>query len=243
MKAETTATPADGAARTVDDAITSRHSVRAFLDTPIPRETVHHLLHVARHAPSGTNTQPWHVCVIAGERKDALCRDVLDDYERNGEREDREYEYYPTDWYEPYLGRRRACGWGLYGSLGIGREDRDRMHAQRGRNYLFFDAPVGFMFSIERRLQTGSWMDLGMFMQNVMIAARGHGLHTCPQAAFANYHRIIRRHLPIPDDEIVVCGMALGYKDPSAPENVWRTDRESVETFTRWIGFEQRSER
>lgn len=225
-------------ARSVDDAITSRHSVRAFLDKPVSKESVYRLLQVARHAPSGTNTQPWHVYVITGDGKDALCREILADYDNNGERKDREYEYYPTDWYEPYLGRRRACGWGLYGSLGIGREDRDRMHAQRGRNYTFFDAPVGLMFTIERRLQTGSWMDLGMFIQSIMISARGHGLHTCPQAAFANYHRIIRRHLPVPDDQIVVCGMALGYRDASAPENVWRTDREPVETFTRWVGFE-----
>ncbi|MDX1431782.1 MAG: nitroreductase [Gammaproteobacteria bacterium] len=226
-------------ARSVDEAITSRHSVRAFLDEPVAKEVVHHLLDVARFAPSGTNTQPWHVYAIGGDRKAAMCREILADYETNGERTDREYEYYPTDWYEPYLGRRRACGWGLYGSLGIGREDRDRMHAQRGRNYVFFDAPVGLMFAIERRLETGSWMDLGMFIQNVMIAARGQGLHTCPQAAFANYHRIIRRHLGIPHDQIVVCGMAIGYRDPHAPENIWRTDREPVETFTRWIGFEE----
>lgn len=241
MKAESvSASPAiPDVARSVDEAITSRHSVRAFLPKPVAREVVHHLLDVARFAPSGTNTQPWHVYAISGERKSAMCREILEDYETNGERGEREYEYYPTDWYEPYLGRRRACGWGLYGSLGIGREDRDRMSAQRGRNYVFFDAPVGLMFAIERRLETGSWMDLGMFIQNVMVSARGQGLHTCPQAAFANYHRIIRRHLQIPDEQIVVCGMAIGYRDPHAPENIWRTDREPVETFTRWVGFEE----
>ncbi len=111
------------------------------------------------------------------------------------------------------------------------------MRAQRARNYIFFDAPVGLLFSIERRLNTGSWMDLGMFIQNVMLAARGEGLHACSQASFAHYHRIIRRHVPIPDEEIVVCGMAVGYRDPHAPENIWRTDREPVASFTQWFGF------
>ncbi len=224
-------------ASTVAEAITSRHSVRAFLDQPVSRETIEHLLDLARYAPSGTNTQPWHVYVLGGDVKKNLSAAILADHAENDERDEREFEYYPTDWYEPYLARRRACGWGLYGSVGIERGDKERMRAQRARNYIFFDAPVGLLFSIERRLNTGSWMDLGMFIQNVMLAARGESLHTCPQAAFANYHSIIRRYLPIPDDEIVVCGMAAGYRDPDAPENIWRTDREPVTSFTQWFGF------
>jgi nitroreductase len=229
--------PLNDVARSIDDAIRSRHSVRSFLHRPVSREAIEHILDVARYAPSGTNIQPWRVYVLGGDIKDALSADILADYEAHPEREEREYEYYPTDWYEPYLSRRRACGWGLYGSLGIERGQKDRMHVQRARNYLFFDAPVGLIFTIERRLNTGSWMDLGMFLQNVMLAARGQGLHTCPQAAFANYHSIIRRHLPIRDEEIVVCGMAMGYRNPKAPENIWRTDRAPVSSFTRWIGF------
>ena len=224
-------------ATSIDDAIRSRHSVRSFLDRLVPRDTLEHILNVARYAPSGTNTQPWQVYVLGGEVKEALSAEILADYEVNQEREEREYEYYPTDWYEPYLSRRRACGWGLYGSLGIERGQRDRMSVQRARNYVFFDAPVGLIFAIERRLNTGSWMDLGMFIQNVMLSARGQGLHTCPQAAFANYHSIIRRHLPVPDEEIVVCGIAIGYRNPDAPENIWRTDREPVSGFTCWLGL------
>ena len=135
-------------ATTIDESITSRHSVRSFLDQPVPRETIEHLLEMARYAPSGTNTQPWKVCVLGGGAKKALSDAILADYEKNGEREEREYEYYPTDWYEPYPSRRRACGWGLYGSLGIQRGDKERMRAQRARNYKFFDAPVGLLFSI-----------------------------------------------------------------------------------------------
>ncbi len=228
---------AEDIAASIDDAIRSRHSVRSFLDRPVARKTIEHLLEVARYAPSGTNTQPWRVYALGGKVKQDMSAEILADYEKNPEREEREYEYYPTDWYEPYLGRRRACGWGLYGSLGIKRGEKDRMRAQRARNYVFFDAPIGLIFAIERRLNTGSWMDLGMFIQNVMLSARGQGLHTCPQAAFANYHRIIRRHLPIADEEIVVCGMAIGYRNPEAPENIWRTDRAPVSSFTRWLGL------
>ena len=229
--------PCNDVAASIDAAIRSRHSVRSFLGRPVARETVEQILEVARFAPSGTNTQPWQVYVLGGEVKKALSAEILADHDAHPEREEREFEYYPSDWYEPYLGRRRACGWGLYGSLGIERGQTDRMHEQRARNFLFFDAPIGMMFTIERRLNIGSWMDLGMFLQNVMLSARGQGLHTCPQAAFANYHRIIRRHLPIPDSEIVVCGMAMGYRDARAPENIWRTDREPVSGFTRWLGF------
>ena len=229
--------PHSDVAGSIDDAIRSRHSVRSFLHRSVPRETVEQILEVARFAPSGTNTQPWLVYALGGEVKKALSAEILADHEVHPEREEREYEYYPTDWYEPYLGRRRACGWGLYGSLGIERGQKERMHEQRARNYTFFDAPIGLIFTIERRLAVGSWMDLGMFLQNVMLSARGHGLHTCSQAAFANYHSIIRRHLPIPDSEIVVCGMAIGYRNPDAPENIWRTDRDPVSGFTRWLGF------
>lgn len=227
----------DDVATSIDAAIRSRHSVRSFLDRPVSRKSIEEILDVARYAPSGTNTQPWQVYVLAGEVKKALSADILADLDAHPEREDREYEYYPTDWFEPYLGRRRACGWGLYGSLGIERGQKERMHEQRARNYQFFDAPIGMIITMERRLNTGSWMDLGMFMQNIMLAARGRGLHTCPQAAFANYHSIIRRHLPVPDQEIVVCGMAIGYRDAHAPENIWRTDRDPVDGFTRWLGF------
>jgi len=229
--------PHNDVATSIDDAIRSRHSVRSFLDRSVARETIEEILEVARYAPSGTNTQPWLVYVLGGEVKKAMSAEILADHDVHPEREEREYEYYPTDWFEPYLGRRRACGWGLYGSLGIERGQKDRMRDQRARNYTFFDAPIGLMFTIERRLTIGSWMDLGMFLQNVMLSARGHGLHTCPQAAFANYHSIIRRHLPIPDEEIVVCGMAVGYRNPQAPENIWRTDRDPVSGFTRWLGI------
>lgn len=217
------------------EAIAGRTSVRAFLPTPVPRETVERILAVASRAASGSNTQPWKVYVVSGPARDRLTADVLHAHDHDEASHVREYEYYMVNWRDPYLARRRKVGWGLYGILGIGRQDKEEMHRQRGRNYLFFDAPVGLILTIERDLEQGSWIDLGIFLGNVMTAARGLGLETCAQAAFANFHRILRRHLPIPDQEIVVCGMALGHADPDAVVNRLETEREPVAAFARFF--------
>lgn len=225
--------------RHVDDAILSRRSVRAFLDRPVPRAVVEDILDVARRAPSGTNTQPWKVFVLAGEAKQRLAAQILeafDDPAKNAAHV-AEYSYYPQQWVSPYLDRRRKVGWDLYGLLGITRQDKARMHAQRARNFGFFDAPVGMIFVIDRVLERGSWLDYGMFLQNVMIAARARGLDTCPQAAFAPYHRLIADALGLPGTEMVICGMSLGYADPAATVNRLRTDREPLPAFTRFEGW------
>jgi nitroreductase len=221
----------------VDAAITSRRSVRAFLPTPVPRETVVEILQVASRAPSGTNIQPWKVSVLTGDAKAALSRKILAAHDDPAERarHTEEYAYYPTTWQPPYIDRRRKIGWDLYSLLGIGKADKERMHAQHGRNYAFFDAPVGLIFTIDRILQQGSWLDYGMFLQNVMIAARARGLDTCPQAAFMQYHRIIAEHLGLPAGEMLVCGMSLGHADPAAVENTLVTEREPVAGFTRFF--------
>jgi len=221
----------------VDAAITSRHSVRAFLATPVPRETVADILQVAARAPSGTNTQPWKVTVLMGAAKAALSVKIRAAYDDPEERahHGEPYVYYPTEWISPYIDRRRKVGWDLYGLLGIGKTDKARMHAQHGRNYNFFDAPVGLIFSIDNIMQQGSWLDYGMFLQNIMVAARARGLHTCPQVAFTQFHRIIRTELGLPDDQTVVCGMSLGHADPAAVENSLVTEREPVAGFARFL--------
>ncbi|HET7527125.1 MAG TPA: nitroreductase, partial [Burkholderiaceae bacterium] len=174
----------------VDAAITTRRAVRAFLDTPIPSETVRDILRVAARAPSGTNTQPWKVTVLTGRSRAELSRRVSDAYDDPAQRaaHSEEYAYYPTKWVSPYIERRRKIGWDLYGLLGIGKTDYERMHRQHARNYKFFDAPVGLIFAIDRVLEKGSWLDYGMFLQNIMVAARARGLDTCPQAAWAPFH-------------------------------------------------------
>lgn len=219
----------------VDRAITSRRSVRAFLPTPVPEETIRDILRVASRAPSGTNMQPWKVYVLTGEKKEALSRAILGSGIRPEKIAWDEYRYYPDQFFEPYLTRRRTVGFALYSLLGIGRRDVERMREQHDRNFTFFDAPVGMIFTIDRRLNVGSWVDHGMFLENVMIAARGRGLHTCPQAAFAPYHRQIRPLLGIPDEEVVVCGMALGHEDETKPENALRSERVPVEDFVTFV--------
>ena len=195
---------------------------------------------MASRAPSGTNIQPWKVYVVAGEAKAALSATILEAYDsvRDGdEKFEREYNYYPLEFTEIHLARRRKIGWDLYGLLGIAKGEKDKMHAQHRRNFMFFDAPVGLVFTIDRALQIGSWLDYGMFLQNIMVAARGLGLHTCPQAAFANYHVLIREQLGIPEDEVVICGMSLGTADAEAIENTLVTEREPVEGFATFIDF------
>jgi nitroreductase len=221
----------------VDAAIKSRRSVRAFLPTPVPRSTVEQILDTASRAPSGTNTQPWKVYVLTGKAKAALSRKIRAVYDDPAQQSlhTEEYDYYPTEWVAPYIDRRRQTGWGLYSLLGIGREDKQRMHEQLGRNYEFFDAPVGLIFTIDRVLRQGSWLDYGMFLQNIMVAARARGLDTCPQAAFMQFPRIVSEHVGAPVGEMVVCGMSLGVADPNAPENRLRTDREPVQGFAHFI--------
>ena len=217
------------------DAIASRRSVRAFLPDPVPRETVERILTASARAPSGTNMQPWRVRVLTGAAKARLSQAVHDAAMNEPERHKSEYAYYPAQFTEPYLGRRRKVGWDLYGLLGIKKGDVEKMRVQHARNYLFFDAPVGMIFTIDRALEIGSWLDHGMFLENIMIAARGFGLHTCPQAAFAPYHAVIRRELGIPDSEVVVGGLSLGYEDTRAPENTLRTEREPLSGFVEFF--------
>lgn len=221
----------------VDAAITSRRSIRAFLPTPVERATIEDILRVASRAPSGTNTQPWQVWVLTGARRQRLSQRILAVHDDPQERalHTEEYAYYPKVWQSPYIDRRRKVGWDLYGLLGIGKADKVRMHAQHGRNYAFFDAPVGLIFTIDRVMEVGSWLDYGMFLQNIMIAARARGLDTCPQAAFTQFHRIIADELGLPPQQMVVCGMSLGYADPAAVENTLVSEREPVAGFARFL--------
>jgi len=221
----------------VDAAITSRRSIRAFLDKPVERAEIARILDVAARAPSGTNTQPWKVYVLTGAARARLSNAILavnaDPEQARGHTE--EYAYYPREWTSPYIDRRRKVGWDLYSLLGLGRDNKAGMAAQHARNYAFFDAPVGLIFTIDRIMAQGSWLDYGMFLQNIMVAARARGLDTCPQAAFTQYHRIISAELDLPSNEMVVCGMALGWADPARFENTLVTEREPSHGFARFM--------
>ena len=225
----------------VDGAILSRRSIRAFTSQPVAKEVVAELLAVASRAPSGTNTQPWKVYVLQGasrtELADKVCavHDAIRGNPSLAAEYQEQYDYYPQKWVSPYIDRRRENGWSLYGLLGIGKADKDKMHAQHQRNYRFFDAPVGLMFTMDRVMGRGSLVDYGMFLQNIMVAARGRGLDTCPQAAWNGFAKIIMPHIGATPDEMLVCGMALGYADQSALVNTLTTPRVPVEQFTNWL--------
>lgn len=225
----------------VDSAITSRMSVRAFTPAPVARQDITELLQVASRAPSGTNAQPWKVYILQGNSRTALVDKVCAAHDaiRTDPALDaeyhEEYDYYPQQWFSPYIDRRRENGWGLYGLLGIGKGDRDKMHLQHQRNYRFFDAPVGLMFTVDRGMGRGSLLDYGTFLQNIMVAARGRGLHTCPQQAWNKFSKIILPHIGAGANEMLVCGMSLGYADETQPVNTFHTPRVPVAEFTHWL--------
>ena len=228
--------PTETETAAIDAAITTRQSMRAYLPTPVSRHTVAEILRVASRAPSGTNTQPWQVHVLMGTARqrvsDRICA-IFEDPAELAQHTD-EYDYYPKEWVSPYVDRRRKIGWDLYRLLDIAKGDKDRIHQQHARNYRFFDAPVGLIFTIDRIMQQGSWLDYGMFLENVMVAARARGLHTCPQAAFTQFHRVLAEELALKPEQMVVCGMALGHADPAAVANTLVTDRVPVEEFAQF---------
>jgi len=225
----------------VDAAILSRFSARAYLPKAVERSVLEDILAVSARAPSGTNTQPWKVYVLQGAKRDELvaktcaAHDAMTANPALAADYAEEYDYYPTKWVSPFIDRRRECGFGLYGVLGIGKGDKDRMHEQHQKNFRFFDAPVGLIFTIDKVMGRGSLLDYGMFLQSIMLAARARGLHTCPQAAWNNFSKIILPHVGAGENEMVVCGMALGYADESALVNTFQTTRLKAQDFTHWV--------
>ncbi|MDA3509680.1 nitroreductase [Acinetobacter junii] len=227
--------------RYVDEAITSRHSVRAFLDTPVDVQTIKDILSVASRAPSGTNTQPWKVYVLTGNKRvemiERVCAAQLELFQKPelAEQYKETFAYYPENWISPFIDRRRANGWGLYGLLGIQKGEKEKMAAQQLRNFQLFDAPVGLFFTVNKAMGIGSKMDISMMIQNVMVAAKARGLDTCPQAAWNHFYPIVLDVLGAPDDEELICAIALGYADPNHIVNTFITPREPVENFTVFV--------
>ncbi len=224
--------------RHVDDAITSRHSVRAFLDTPVEVQTIKDILAVSSRAPSGTNTQPWKVYVVTGQKRaemiDRVCAAQIELHQKPelADQYKETFAYYPETWISPFIDRRRENGWGLYGLLNIQKGEKEKMAAQQLRNFQLFDAPVALYFTVNKAMGIGSKMDISMMIQNVMVAAKARGLDTCPQAAWNHFHPIVLDVLGAPDDEELVCAVALGYADPDHIVNTFITPRLPVEDFT-----------
>ncbi len=214
--------------------LAERKSTRAFLDKPVDRKLIEDILAAAGHAPSGVNTQPWQVAVLSGQSKDALCA-AMETAFRSGQKGKMDYQYYPLNWEGVYKDRRKACGLQMYSTLQISREDKQRQTDQWAANYRAFDAPVMLLFFMDGIMQTGSFLDYGMFIQSVMLTAQEYGLATCPQAALAEYPQIVKDKLGYAHDSILLCGIALGYEDPDALINSYRTPREEVTEFARFF--------
>lgn len=216
---------------TVHDAIVSRRSVRAYKGDPVDPDIIAEILKVASRAPSGINTQPWNVHVFTGGARQELCDVTLKAYWNEPENHTEDRLHYMDPWREPYQARKRKIGWDMYGLMGIEKGEREKMLEARSRNYTFFDAPVGLIFTIDSDLGWMSWLDCGAFIQNIAILARNYGLHTCAQAAWATYHKVIDKHLNLKAPETVFCGMCLGYEDTTAPVNSLRTERAHLDSF------------
>ncbi len=214
-------------------AIRGRASVRAYLKEPVARDTLEQVLEAARWAPSGTNTQPWRVLAVSGAAKQRITDGILR-HVASGGAPGADYDYYPEKFVEPYKGRRWRCGMQLYQALGVSIDDKPGRHAAMLKNFDFFGAPLGLFFYIDRAMARGSWVDMGMFLQSVMLAARGCGLETCPQFALAMYPAVVAEHIAAPDNHDLVCGMAMGYGDPDAPVNQYRTERMAVQELLTW---------
>lgn len=219
-----------------DELLAGRFACREFSDTPVRRSIIEEILPVARFAPSGANIQPWRVYVLTGAAKDSVSAALVEAHEMSPEEHVSEYKYYASDLPEPYLKRRQEFGRLFYDSLGIARADSEARSRQTGKNYTFFGAPVGFIVTIDRRLEVGSWLDLGMFVQNVMLAAAGRGLQSCPQETFSKYHRILRNMLAIPAEQIVVCGISMGKANVESQERLM--PRADIDEFATFLGFE-----
>jgi nitroreductase len=222
---------------TISQAIATRRSVRAFLPDPVPEETVREMVAAASRAASGGNLQPWKLYVLAGEAREKLVRAVE---ERSVEKpfgDGPEYDIYPHDLTEPYTNRRGAVAYEMYELVGIAREDHAARAAQMKQNFAFFGAPVGMFLTIDRQMGAPQFSDLGIFLQSLMLLARERGLHTCPQEAWSLWGATIREVVGVPENELVFCGLSLGYAAPDAPINRLYTERSPVEDFARFSGF------
>jgi nitroreductase len=224
-------------AQIVSDVIKNRRSIRSFLPTPVPHDVIVGILSTASRAPSAGNLQPWNVYVVSGNHKNSLGKELYKTFmdPETKHLHDREYNYYPDEWFSPFKERRKQVGIDLYTLLNISKDDIAAMQRQQARNYLFFDAPMVLFFTINRQLGQGSWVDLGMFIQNIMTLAQAHGLGTCAQASLNQFHKIIGARLMFLEYEQLVCGMSIGYANPSSIENTLITRRESLENFVKFI--------
>lgn len=221
----------------VSEALDTRKTCRAFLDQPVPRETLERILTRAMRAPSGGNLQPWRVYVTTGEVRDRIVATVHAKMAENPRGDGAEYNIYPPELGEPYRTRRFQVGEQMYATLGIPREDKAARLTWFARNYEFFGAPTALFFTMDRQMQEGQWSDLGMFLQSIALLAREEGLHTAFQEAWAVWTKTIVEILAIPDHEMLFCGMAIGHEDTEARIAPFRSERAPLSEIATFHGF------
>jgi nitroreductase len=219
----------------VSEAILSRHSMRVFHDKPVPRDLLEKMIDVSRYAASNGNVQPWKLYVTSGAARQRLSAAIIHAIRTGDQGPGAEYDVYPREFTPVYDQRRKKVGKDLYTLLNVPKGDAEGMQRQFLKNFEFFGAPTGMILTVERRMGNGQWIDCGIFLDNLMLMARELGLHTCPQAAFSRYQHVVRRELAIPDDEIVICGLAVGYADAAEVPNNLVTERAAVSDFTIFI--------
>ena len=218
----------------VSQALLQRRSTRAFLPKAVEHEKIEQILEHAKWTPSGVNMQPWQVYVLSGKAKQELSQRLLASFQ-SGAKSAMDYQYYPTEWKQPFKARRTALGKQMFDLLQIGREDKEARLEQWGRNYVGFDAPCLLLFSIDASLDKGSYLDYGMFLQSIMLMAEELGLATCPQAALVEYPQVLRDFLNCSAEQHFICGMALGYTDKQAKVNQLKPPRAEISEFSTFL--------
>jgi len=219
----------------VSEAVNSRRSMRVFKPDPVAKADIEWIIENANRSASNGNLQPWKLYVTMGAARKRLSAAILSAMDAGDNGPGAEYNVYPQEMTPVYDARRKLVGKQLYTLLGVPRGDAAGMMKQFRKNYEFFDAPVGMILSVEKRMGNGQWIDCGIFLDQLMLLAREKGLHTCPQAAFSRYQHVVRRELKIPDDQTVICGLALGHADPDVVPNSLITDRAPIQDFTSWF--------
>ncbi|MBI3374929.1 MAG: nitroreductase [Betaproteobacteria bacterium] len=222
----------------VYEAISSRKSVRDFLPTPVPAETIRRVLSAAARAPSGGNLQPWHIDVVAGEELERIKRIMRERLTLTRESAElTDYDIYPKQLVSPYRDRRFKVGEDMYARLGIPRGDRAARLRWLANNYQFFGAPLALFCSVDRSMGPPQWSDLGMYLQSVMLLLREEGLDSCPQECWSLYPRTVAEFIGMPGERMLFCGMSIGYRNPDSAVNQLVADRAPLEEFARFHGL------
>lgn len=228
----------DGARQAIDHLVRARRSIRRFTDRPVSKRLLIEILDIARSAPSNSNMQPWRIYLVGGAAKDKLAQALTEAHQKSPADYQPELPMYAPNLPVPYSDRLQLFGRVFYRALGIDRTDMEARGRQTARNLIFFDAPIAAFFTVDRRLEAGSWFDCGLLAQTFMLAAKARGLDTCAQIFLTKYHAVVRRHLPIDDSQMMLCGMSIGYADTSSIEYTIDMPRISVDEFASIIGLE-----